>query len=108
MTGRSAAGWGSRMGWVLCLVETGIDKPPRASTQWISGPLGDLRDIAKPRATERAATYKGGLTLSETKQILAYLQQVVVAIQTDDHAVLHRIALRAVKSVKSRTGGFIG
>jgi hypothetical protein len=107
MTGRSAAGWGSRMGWVLCLVETGIDKPPRASTQWISGRLVTSA-ISRSRATEQAATYKGGLTLSEAKQILAHLQQVVVAIQTDDHAVLHRIALRAVKSVKSRTGGFIG
>jgi hypothetical protein len=39
--------------------------------------LGDLGDIAKL-----------GLTLSEGKQVLACLQQVVVAVQTDDHAVL--------------------
>jgi hypothetical protein len=40
-------------------------------------PLGDLGDSAKL-----------GLTLSEAKQILARLQQVVVAVQADDHAVL--------------------
>ena len=40
-------------------------------------PLGDLGDIAKL-----------GLTLSKAKQILARLQQVVVAVQADDHAVL--------------------
>jgi hypothetical protein len=39
--------------------------------------FGDLGDIAKL-----------GLTLSEAKQILARLQQMVVAVQADDHAVL--------------------
>ncbi len=41
------------------------------------GPFGDLGDIAKL-----------GLTLFEAKQILACLQQVVVAVQADDTAIL--------------------
>ena len=40
-------------------------------------PLGSLGEIAKL-----------GLTLAEAKQILARLQQAVVAVQADDHAVL--------------------
>ena len=65
------------MGWILRLVETGIDSPPRVIDLMDIGPLGDLGDIAML-----------GLTLSEAKQILARLQQVVVAVQADDHAVL--------------------
>jgi hypothetical protein len=41
------------------------------------GPRGDLGEIAKL-----------GLTLAEAKRILARLQQAVVAVQADDHAVL--------------------
>ena len=77
MTGRSVAGWGLWMGWVLRLVETGIDSPPRVIDVMDIKPLGDLGDIAKL-----------GLTLSEAKQILARLQQAVVAVQADDHAAL--------------------
>jgi hypothetical protein len=65
------------MGPVLRLVETGIDSPPRVIDVIDIKPLGDLGDIARL-----------GLTLSEAKQILARLQQVVVAVQADDHAVL--------------------
>jgi hypothetical protein len=65
------------MGWVLRLVETGIDSPPRVIDVMDIAPLGDLGDIAKL-----------GLTLSEAKQILARLQPVVVAVQSDEHAVL--------------------
>jgi hypothetical protein len=64
------------MGWVLRLVETGIDSPPRVIDLMDIGPFGDLGDIARL-----------GLTLSEAKQILARLQQVVVAVQANDHAV---------------------
>jgi len=65
------------MGWVLRLVETGIDSPPRVIDVMDIEAFGDLGDIAQL-----------GLTLSEAKQILARLQRMVVAIQADDHAVL--------------------
>jgi hypothetical protein len=65
------------MGWVLRLVETGIDSPPRVIDVLDIRPLGDLGDIAKL-----------GPTLSEAKQILARLQQAMVSVQADDHAVL--------------------
>jgi hypothetical protein len=65
------------MGWVLRLVETGIDSPARVIDVLDLRALGDIDDIANL-----------GLTLSEAKQILARLQQVVVAVQADDHAGL--------------------
>ena len=83
---------------VLRLVETGNDGPARIIDVMDIRPLGVLGDIAKL-----------GLTLSEAKQILARLQQVVVAVQA--HAITRfcvRIALLAVKRVTSRTGGFVG
>jgi hypothetical protein len=86
------------MGWVLRLVEAGIDSPPRVIDVMDIRPLGVLGDIAKL-----------GLTLSEAKQILARLQQVVVAVQA--HAITRfcvRIALLAVMCVMLRTDGFIG
>jgi hypothetical protein len=57
------------MAWVLRLVETGIDSPARVIDVMDIRPLGDLRDVAKL-----------GLTLAEAKQILARLQQAVVAV----------------------------
>jgi hypothetical protein len=65
------------MAWVLRLVETGIDGPTRVIDVMNIRPPGDFGDIAQL-----------GLTLSEAKQILARLQQAVVALQVDDHAVL--------------------
>jgi hypothetical protein len=65
------------MAWVLRLVETGISGPARVIDVQDIGPLGGLGEIAKL-----------GLTLAEAKQILARLQQVVVAVQADDHTVL--------------------
>jgi hypothetical protein len=67
----------SRMGWGLRLVETGIDGPSRVTDVLDIRPLGGLGEIAKL-----------GRTLAEAKQTLARLQQVVVAVQADDHAVL--------------------
>ena len=64
------------MAWVLRLVETGIDRPSRVIDVLDIRPRGDLGDIANL-----------GLTLAEAKQILARLQQALVAIQADDHAV---------------------
>lgn len=55
------------------LVETAIDSAAGYRRNGYR-PLGDLGDIAKL-----------GLTLSEAKQILARLQQVVVAVQADSH-----------------------
>jgi hypothetical protein len=64
------------MAWVLRLVETGIDGPARVIDVMDITPFGALGDMSKM-----------GLMLSEAKQILARLQQAVVAIQADDHAV---------------------
>jgi hypothetical protein len=68
------------MAWVLRLVETGIDRPSRVIDVLDIRPRGDLGDIANL-----------GLTLAEAKQILARLQQTVVAVQADDHAVLRPV-----------------
>jgi hypothetical protein len=68
---------GAWMTWVLRLVETEIDSPARVIDVMDIRPLVDLGDIAKL-----------GLTLAEAKQILARLQQAVVAVQADNHAVL--------------------
>src|SRR6187431_2487565 len=64
------------MGWVLQLVETGTDSRTRSvEVLEISRP-NDLGDIANL-----------GLTLPEAKQVLARVQQAVVAAQAHDHAV---------------------
>jgi hypothetical protein len=64
------------MGWVLRLVETETDGPSRDV---------DVMDIARRGAVGDIANL--GLTLPEAKQLLARVQQVVVAAQTHDHAV---------------------
>ena len=65
------------MRWVLQLVETGTDSRARSvQVLEISRPNG-LGDIANL-----------GLTLPEAKQLLARVQQAVVAAQARDHAVL--------------------
>src|SRR5271154_5017223 len=64
------------MGWVLRLVETGADSPGRSvEVMEVSRPH-DLGDIANL-----------GLTLPEAKQILERVQQAVVAVQAEEHAV---------------------
>jgi hypothetical protein len=65
------------MGWILRLVETGIDDQPRSvDVMQISRPenLGDISNL--------------GLTLPEAKQLLARVQQEIVAAQAHKHAVL--------------------
>ena len=75
------------MGWVLRLVETGTANGAQSvDVMEISRP-NDLRDIASL-----------GLTLPEAKQLLARVQQAMVAAQVRDHAGLR----------PSRTGGHIG
>src|SRR3954449_10131782 len=65
------------MGWVLQLVETGLDnRAQRIDVMEISR-SNNLRDIASL-----------GLTLSEAKQLLARVQRAVVAAQARDHAGL--------------------
>src|SRR4051794_15411982 len=67
------------MGWVLQLVETGLDnRAQRIDVMEISR-SNNLRDIASL-----------GLTLPEAKQLLARVQQAVVAAQARDHAGLRR------------------
>jgi hypothetical protein len=63
------------MGWVLRLVETGVDGSSRSvDVLEITHPgdLGDLADL--------------GLTLADGRQLLAQVQQAVVAAQSRDHA----------------------
>src|SRR4051794_14359114 len=65
------------MGLVLQLVETRADGGTRSVELMELGRPGNLRDIADL-----------GLTLPEAKQLLACVQQAVVAIQARDHARL--------------------
>ena len=65
------------MGWVLRLVETGVETPAWIVDVMDLPAFGELRDIAKV-----------GLTLADAKQILARLQAAVVASQTADHSVM--------------------
>jgi len=66
------------MGWVLRLVETGPDSAARSV---------DLIEIDRPAGLADIADL--GLTLAEAKQLLARVQQVMVAAQARDHAI-HR------------------
>ena len=68
---------GSRMGWVLRLLETEIDSP---------GPGVDVMEIS--RSGDLGGFANLGLTLAEAKQLLARVQQAVVAAQAHRHAVL--------------------
>src|SRR3978361_634903 len=65
------------MGLVLQLVETGADTRGRGI---------DVRASSRPRNLWDIANL--GLTLHEAKQLLARVQQAVVAVQVRDHAAL--------------------
>src|SRR4051794_4826637 len=65
------------MGLVLQLVETRADGGTRSIELMELGRPGNLHDIADL-----------GLTLPEAKQLLACVQQAVVAVQARDHATL--------------------
>src|SRR3954466_4864014 len=87
---------GSWMGWVLQLVETGTaTRAPSVAVMEITRP-NDLGDMASL-----------GLTLPEAKQLLARVQQAVVAAQARDHAGLRPHCTAAPGAVTSRTGGRI-
>src|SRR5579864_9226444 len=77
MTSRSSPAGGSWMGWVLRLVETGTDSRARSI---------DVLEIS--RANDLGYIGNLGLTLPEAKQLMAHVQQAVVAVQAHDHAVL--------------------
>src|SRR5690349_2462195 len=64
------------MGWVLRLVETGVDGASRSVDVMVIDRLGDLGDIAAL-----------GLTLAQGKQLVALVQQEIVTAQSRDHAL---------------------
>src|SRR3954451_943489 len=64
------------MGWVLRLVETGVEGSSRSVDVMAIDCPGDLGDIAAL-----------GLILSQGKQLVALVQQEIVAAQSRDHAV---------------------
>jgi hypothetical protein len=70
MTGQETLTWGSSMRWVLRLIETDMR----------SGVAGvDVMEISRPDGASNIADL--GLMLSEAKQLLAHVQQAIVAAQ---------------------------
>ena len=65
------------MGWMLRLVETGTDSRARSV---------DVLEISRP--TDLGDIANLGLTLPEAKQLLARVQQAVVAAQAQQHVIL--------------------
>jgi hypothetical protein len=63
------------MGWVLRLVETGVDGSSRSVDVLVIDRPGDLDDIAAL-----------GLTLAQGKRLMALVQQAIVTAQSRDHA----------------------
>src|SRR5271154_3800548 len=76
MTGWPMPAGGSWMGGVLQLDETGGGS---------SGRSVDVMEVRRPHELGDIANL--GLTLPEAKQILARVQQAVVPVQAEDHAV---------------------
>src|SRR3954471_16987374 len=70
------AGWGSGMGWVLRLVETGVEGSSRSVDVMAIDSPSDLSNIADL-----------GLTLVQGKRLVALVQQEIVTAQSRDHAV---------------------
>ena len=70
MTGRVFSWLGIRMGWVLRLVETGVDGSSRSVDVMAIDRPGDLGDIADL-----------GLTLAQGKRLVALVQQEIVTAQ---------------------------
>ena len=73
---RSVFDLGESVAWILRLVKIGTEGEGRSRDIMEIERPDDLTDIADP-----------GLTLSETKRLLATLQQEIVAAQVRDHAV---------------------
>src|SRR5919206_2677146 len=70
------------MGWVLRLVETGTGNRAQGNR----AQSVDVMEISRPDDLRDLASL--GLTLAEAKQLLARVQQAVVAAQARDHADL--------------------
>ena len=68
--------WGEGVAWILRLVKIGTEGEGRSR---------DVMEIERPDHIADIADL--GLTLSETKRLLATLQQEIVAAQVRDHAV---------------------
>src|SRR5208282_4711614 len=86
------------MGWALRLVGTGIDGQSQSF---------DVMEINRPDGLGDIANL--GLTLAEAKQLLARVQQEVVAAQADNHAILRpdRAGLRVGTSLTEGTANFL-
>jgi len=79
MNGQEMLTWGPSMRWVLRLIETGM--PSRVAGV-------DVMEISRPDGASNIADL--GLTLSEAKQLLACVQQTIVAAQAGDLAARDR------------------
>jgi hypothetical protein len=73
---RSVFDLGERVAWIIRLVKIGAEG---------EGRTGDVMEINRPDDLGNIADL--GLTLDETKRLLAGLQQEIVAAQVRDHAV---------------------
>jgi hypothetical protein len=73
---RSVFDLGESVAWILRLVKIGTEGEARGR---------DVMEIERP--DDFADIAELGLTLSETKRLLATLQQEIVAAQVRDHAV---------------------
>ena len=78
------------MGLVLQLVETGADTRRRGI---------EVLEIDRPRDLSDIANL--GLTLPEAKQLLARVQQAVVAVQARNHAARRLIGLQVPRRANS-------
>jgi hypothetical protein len=90
------------MGWVLLLVEAGVDGSSRSVDVMAIGCPGDLGDIAAL-----------GLTLAQGKQLVALVQQEIATAQSRDPAVRRPLcrscrAACQVKDYSPCTLGFAG
>ena len=68
------------MGWVLRLVETGVDGSSRSVDVMAIDRPGDLGDIAAL-----------GLTLAQGKRLVALVQQEIFAAQSRDHLTVQAV-----------------
>src|SRR3954447_17591101 len=79
------------MGWILRLVETGVEESSRSVDVLVIDPSGDLGDITDL-----------GLTLAQGKRLVALVQQEIVTAQSRDHAAQRRCVAPAEPRARSR------
>jgi hypothetical protein len=80
------------MGWVLRLVESGVEGSSRSVEVLVIDPSGDLDDIAAL-----------GLTLAQGKKLVALVQQAIVTAQSRHHA-LRRPECRPYVAAATKAG----